>query len=423
MSAEKRKKIHYGIVVVIGMFLLQFPASLILSAASIFYTPVTEELGISLSAYGLTVTILLLAEVVLLPFITKICNKWDMRVVLTLSLVLEAACFAVRAMATGIWAFYITAVLLSIPFAVFLNMAIPIIVNNWFATNTGFMIGLCAASQGIGGMLFNSIGGVIIQNYGWRPCFWMYVVVSVVLIPVSLFVIRTRPSDKGLQPYGYEKLKDEDKKEVVAATGVTLKKALRMPGFWLIVIAVPVSCLICQINYYINSYTQSLGLNAAVAGAITAVLQLGVLIFKFALGAVSDRSMKAGAWFYCLCTVAAFLLLAMGGANTVAIVAAVFLYGNIYAATNLYGPLIVKDICGSRSFANIWSIIVMIVCLLSGFGATFWGVLIEQIGYHTAFVACIVLSIVLLILYLLAFSQKKKMRAAWTTEEEDMQAQ
>ena len=65
----------------------------------------------------------------------------------------------------------------------------------------------------------------------------------------------------------------------------------------------------------------------------------------------------------------------------------------------------------------------MIVCLLSGFGATFWGVLIEQIGYHTAFVACIVLSIVLLILYLLAFSQKKKMRAAWTTEEEDMQAQ
>ncbi len=417
MSESTNKKLHYGIVVVIGMFLLQFPASLILSAASIFYTPVTEELGVSLSQYGLTVTILLLTEVVLLPVIARICKKWDMRLVLTLSLIIEAVSFVIRAIGTNIWAYYITAAMLSIPFAVFLNLSIPLIVNNWFVTNTGFMIGLCAASQGIGGMLFNSIGGVMIQNVGWRPCFWMYAVVSVLLIPVSLFVIRTKPSDKGLEPYGIEKIQTESKDSVVG-TGITLKQAFKMPGFWLIFIAVPLSCFICQINYYINAYIRNLGLSAAVAGAITAVLQLGVLIFKFALGAVSDKSMKLGAWFYCLCTVATFTLLVLGGANTVLIIMAVFLYGNIYAATNLYGPLAVKYLCGTKDFANIWSVIVMIICILSGFGATFWGIVIEKIGYSTAFTSCIILSIVLLLIYMLAYSQKKRMTDQWTAEKE-----
>lgn len=417
MSDTKKKKLHYGLVVVMGMFLLQFPACLILSAASIFYTPVTTELGISLSQYGLTVTILLLTQAVLMPVIAKVVKKYDMRIVLTACLLLEAGCFAVRATATGLWAFYITAAVLSIPFAVFLNLSIPMIVNNWFATNVGFMIGLCAASQGIGGMLFNSLGGIIIQNYGWRPCFWLYVVVSLIMIPVSLFIIRNKPEDKGLEPYGIEKLQKSKEESASIASGISMKKAMKTTGFWLIFIAVPLSCFICQINYYINAYTQSLGLTAAVAGAITAILQLGVLIFKFALGAVSDKSMKGGAWFYCLCTVATFVILAFGGTNTMFIVIAVFLYGNIYAATNLYGPLAVKYLCGTKDFANIWSVIVSVICLLSGFGATFWGVIIEQIGYQTAFTACIVLAVVLLVIYMLAFSQVKKMKALWTTED------
>lgn len=416
MSATQKGKFHYGIAVVIGMFLLQFPASLILSAASIFYTPVTEELGISLSAYGATVTILLLTEIVLLPLIARACKKLDMRIVLTASLLIEAGCFAVRAMASGLAAFYVTAALLSIPFAVFLNLSIPIIVNNWFATNTGFMIGLCAASQGIGGMLFNSVGGIMIQNHGWRACFWMYMAVSLALIPVSLLVIRTKPEDKGLLPYGYEKMADAGTEDSIKPTGITLKEALRTPGFLLILIAVPVSCLICQINYYINAYARSLGLSAAVAGAISAILQLGVLVFKFALGAVSDKSMKAGAWFYCLCTIGTFVLLAFGGSSTIVIVLAIFLYGNIYAATNLYGPLITKYMCGTKDFANIWSVIVMIVCLLSGFGATLWGIVIERIGYQTAFIGCLGLTVLLLVLYLLAFTQREKVKAMWTEE-------
>lgn len=415
---NSKGKMHYGFVVAVGMFLLQFPACLILSAASIFYVPMTQEFNVSLSQCGLTVTILLLTQVVLMPSIAKACNKIDMRILLTVCLLIEAACFAIRAMATGIMAFYITAALLSIPFAIFLNMSIPIIVNNWFSINVGLMIGLCAASQGIGGMIFNSVGGLVIQNYGWRPCLWMYAAVCIVLIPISLFVIRTRPSDKGLEPYGYdsEEIKDKTVGVDIKESGISLKKALKMPGFWFILIAVPVSCLICQINYYINAYIQSLGLQVAVAGAITAILQLGVLVFKFALGAVSDKNMKAGAMFYCLCAVGTFVLLLVGGSNTIMIILAVFLYGNIYAATNLYGPLAVKYQCGTKDFANIWSIIVMIVCILSGFGATFWGIIIEKIGYRAAFSGCLGLTIVLMALYLLAFTQTKKMRLEWTED-------
>lgn len=419
MSEENKKKLHYGFVVVAGVFLLQFASCLILSAASIFYTPVTQELGISLTSYGATVSILLIADFIMLPALGAICKKTDMRVLLTASLLLEALGFAIRAMATGLWAFYITAVILAIPFAIFMNLSIPLIVNNWFATKPGTMIGVCAASQGIGGMLFSSLGGVVIQNYGWRTCFWMYVVVCLVLLPITLFVIRTKPADKGLMPYGYEEAQAAGGDTATVPIGLSLKKAWKVPGFWLVLVAVPISCLICQVNYYINAYCQSLGLSAAVAGAIAGILQLGVLIFKLALGAVSDKNVGAGAIFYCATTVVAFLLFLFGGGGTVPIVLGMFLYGNIYAATNLYGPIITKHICGTKDFSNIWSIIVMIICLLSGFGSTFWGIVIENFSYEMAFGSCIALSVVLLVLYMLAIGQTKAARALWTTEEQD----
>ena len=38
----------------------------------------------------------------------------------------------------------------------------------------GLMIGICVAASGLGGMIFNPIGGWIIGEWGWRMAYYVF---------------------------------------------------------------------------------------------------------------------------------------------------------------------------------------------------------------------------------------------------------
>lgn len=93
---SKARQLHYGYRVVVVMFLLMLPASLVMNAASIFCVPATGELGVTLAAYGVNLTIIQLGCAFGDPTILAyLCKRFNMRYVLTGALVLEAICFAI----------------------------------------------------------------------------------------------------------------------------------------------------------------------------------------------------------------------------------------------------------------------------------------------------------------------------------------
>lgn len=68
-------------------------------------------------------------------------------------------------------------------------------------------VGISAAFSGLMGMMGSSALGFMIPALGWRASYGIIGAASIVLIlPVSLFVLRNRPSDKGMLPYGAEEL-------------------------------------------------------------------------------------------------------------------------------------------------------------------------------------------------------------------------
>ena len=186
---NEKKKLYYGFVLIVGLFFLQFPGSLIMGAASVFYTPVSEELGIPLSAYGMHMTILQISLVILMPVYARIVKRYDLRKVMSVCLVIEALVFSIRAMASNIWIIYLSAVLGSVVFTVFNLLSIPMLMNAWFPFHTGIAIGVVASAQGIAGMLFSSLGGIIIQNHGWRTCFWIWAAICLMFLPITLFAV------------------------------------------------------------------------------------------------------------------------------------------------------------------------------------------------------------------------------------------
>ena len=91
MAETKKSGLHYGYLVVLGVFLLMFPMSFILNAASIFYTPVSEELGVTQTAFGLHIAITEATMALMLPTINKIFRKYDTRITITACMVLGSS--------------------------------------------------------------------------------------------------------------------------------------------------------------------------------------------------------------------------------------------------------------------------------------------------------------------------------------------
>ena len=80
-----------------------------------------------------------------------------------------------------------------------------IILGNWFKKKTGMAVGISAAFSGLVGMIGSSFLGMAIPAFGWRVSYVAVGIVSTALVlPISLFILRYKPEEMGLLPYGAE---------------------------------------------------------------------------------------------------------------------------------------------------------------------------------------------------------------------------
>src|SRR4029079_5848060 len=76
------------------------------------------------------------------------------------------------------------------------------IVNRWFVTNRGLIMGLFAASTSTGTLVFIPALSAIAETHGWKPVVMCVAVTMAVLIPFVYFLLPERPADIGAKPFG-----------------------------------------------------------------------------------------------------------------------------------------------------------------------------------------------------------------------------
>jgi sugar phosphate permease len=77
------------------------------------------------------------------------------------------------------------------------------VISNWFKRRRGVVVGVMAAGMGAGGLVMAPVVVHLIQGVGWRASYFaMAIIVCAVAVPLSLAVIRNRPSEMGLLPDG-----------------------------------------------------------------------------------------------------------------------------------------------------------------------------------------------------------------------------
>jgi MFS family permease len=412
---KKKGGFHYAFLIVAsGIAITCIPCALVLNCAGIYFKPVANYFGVPTAQFTLYFSILNLAMMVMLPIAGKLMSRVDLRIVLSVSVLLDGLSYLAMSQFTAVWMFYIAAIFLGIGTAPLIYLAIPTLVNNWCKVRVGFFIGLCMAFAGIGGVIFNPIGTAFINSGtdGWRMGYLVFgIIMLVVTLPFTLFVVRSKPSDKGLEPYGAEQAATQGS-STAPEMGVSAGKAMKTAAFF----AVAAFCFLITVNQtvyqFLASYVQSFPSQdiALAAGAVASACMAGQAIGKIILGVINDRSAKGGLFFGLGGGIAGILVLWFLPLQVLLLMAGAFLFGFAYACTTVEAPLLTRAVFGSRDYTNIYSRVSMAGTLGSVVAAVFWAWIIElPNGFSLMFALSIVCMILSICLGLFALRQSRKL--------------
>src|SRR4030081_597776 len=109
----------------------------------------------------------------------------------------------------------------------------------WFAARRGLVVGILTASVATGQLVFLPLLATLTDHYGWRPALALICVMLGVAAFAVLMIMRDRPSDLGLRPFGDEGTEPlpappPNNAPIMAAALRTLRDASKSRVFWIL---------------------------------------------------------------------------------------------------------------------------------------------------------------------------------------------
>jgi len=292
---SKRPKVFYGYWIVAATFLcLLVVSGCGFFAFSLFVKPLEADLSWDRGGIMVAFTIYVLVRGVASVFTGRMIDRHEAKKVIATGAIIVGLGFILLSQMSNLGHFYLSYAVIGVGMAAMGHVPLSAVVSNWFKKRRGTAIGIMSAGIGAGGFtLAPLIGGYLIPNLGWRDSYLILAGFTwVLIIPLALFVIKTRPADIGLYPDGRQI------PEIVAMTeassltskGVTLKMALATSSFWLIAIAFLTSGF-SQVGIIQSQvpHIEDIGFPAVIAAGALGILGVFSLVSKFAFGWLCDR--------------------------------------------------------------------------------------------------------------------------------------
>jgi sugar phosphate permease len=407
---EHTNKFHYGYVIVFCCCLIMgVNIGFVMSSAGIFYTPVSTDLGISKGDFGLYMTFIYALSFLMLSVAGKLMDKYSARWLLAISSGVVGIVYLAMSGFNAVWQFYLAGAIIGIALSFLLYLSYPVLINRWFNARVGFFIGLCSAASGIGGVLFNPLGGYLIETYDWRTTYLIFgIIILVVVTPLLGLLLRNHPADKGLKPFG-EKADTTE----VQKTGMDYAIAIKSPVFYALLVFALFMIAVSTLNLFLPTYVISVGYTVEQSAFVASAVMLGVTIGKVALGYINDKSSLAGVLTSTGLGVVGFVFLLMGKEGMSLMTVGAFLFGWAYAGVTVETALLVRSVFGTKDYSQIFSNVSIALALGGAIMAGAWGYLVDILDFRIILSTGIVL---LLISGIIGFYALKTSRKWGTLE-------
>lgn len=237
-------RIHRAWLVAAVTFLVLIASAAFRSSFGVMVVPFEAEFGWSRSATSLAVSVNLVLYGVTAPFATALMERFGVRQIM-------AGAMGLIALGTGLTVFMTQAWQLVVLWGVLVGLGTgatalvlgALITNRWFAERRGLVLGILGTAFATGQLVFLPVIARTIDTQGWRVASVGVAVLALATIPLVLLVIRDRPADVGLRPYGAtggptpeEQARNTTGSGWRAASNAltTLRMAARYRAFWLL---------------------------------------------------------------------------------------------------------------------------------------------------------------------------------------------
>ena len=302
-----RRGIHPAWIALAVTFLVLLSAAAVRATPGVLFLPLEREFHWSRSTVSLAVSVNILLYGLVGPFAGALMQRLGVRRTTIIALTLLATGVSVATLVRQPWQLVL---LWGVVVGTGSGMAALVlgatIVNRWFVARRGLAMGVLTASTATGQLIFLPLLASVIGRSGWRLGILIVAGAAALMIPIVAMLLRERPSDMGLAPFGgtgdlvTAPTTDNPARIAVRA----LADGLRSRDFWLLTL----TFVICGastnglVGTHLIPAAHDHGIPEVRAAGLLAIMGIFDLAGTTASGWLSDRwdSRRLLAWYYAL---------------------------------------------------------------------------------------------------------------------------
>lgn len=407
----KTKRFTYHWAIVIACFILMASSvGITQNCFNLFSIEIMNELKFTASQVQVMNTIATLMTMVSALVVGTVFNKFSMRRAMPVYAICLTGGFFLYSTVNSLAQLYILSALVGFGRGGVAVVPCGLLMNNWFKEKRGFATGIALAGSTAGGFVFVRIANAIIASMDWRRAYMVLgVMAAVLIIPTVIFVIREKPEDKGLRPYGAT---DEDTASAVKAefTGISRKKFLKTSAFWMLGITFfLISAINMGLQNNVSIYlTMQKGQTRELAADVASILLLSQVVGKILLGSIYDKKgVKFGSAYGCVVFLLSIVTIMLAGNKAFAIIFGVIV-GLALSMTTCTPPLLTSLAVGRREYSSIYGLLNAFATAGVALGPVIAGFIYDHTeSYDLAWIIFAVVAVVILVLTILAMNKSK----------------
>jgi MFS family permease len=284
-------RLHYAWVVLAVTFVCLLTAAAVRSLPGILMHPLEAEFGWNRAAIGLAVSINVLLFGAAGPFLGRVMDRVGPRAVASVATLLIALGAAGTLGMTRPWHMdLLWGLVVGIGSGGATMVMGSTVANRWFARHRGLALGILGAATSAGQIVFTPTLMQLTLRWGWRgSTLFIAGIVGLLIFPTVALLLRNRPADVGLRPYG----------ESGALAGVTtpppdshpMRAAVRTGDFWLLAGSFAICGLTTSglIQTHLISHGTEHGFSEMTMAAALGVMGAADVVGTIASGWICDR--------------------------------------------------------------------------------------------------------------------------------------
>jgi sugar phosphate permease len=332
---------------------------------TIFFLPITNELGLTRAATSLVFSLARAEGAIEGPIAGYLIDRFGPRPMMLAGVLLSGIGYMLLATVDSYYTFLAVYLgVISLSFSAGFMHSPMVLANTWFIRRRALAMTLISSAIGIGGTLITPLLAYSVQAWGWRyGAFIAGVGLILAGVPIALLVKRS-PESMGLYPDGLSpySMDSRDTSSAPAAhrthrldheIDFSLKQAMRTSAFWMLILATTTRVGVFNaITVHFVPIMVWKGASETRAAAMLAVMALMSLPSHLLIGWVADYVYKP--FLMALCMIigtAALTILAYGDGEW-----GLWTFTVLFTIVEAIFPVswaTVGDFFGRRSFATI----------------------------------------------------------------------